>query len=328
MIKETIATILLSASISTPLNRNITNTDEYKLIGQDLRYVRQDNVSFSLFGRGDYDGGSINLDVTYTITFDYCFNVGETASDTFYQNAMLRVKDCSINVSDVYIGTYRDGYELYELTPYSGGYDIDLTEQIRAYARYNDNDLTSGWLTFDEIANYTTITYYNNNWVSSDLYIRTLKPGAIDNGYNQNYNSIVYSLNYPHGPHYTGFNDGYIKTYIDSDYYNDFSIYLGNLYNMYVNRFESILNSQYQSGYDNGYDMGIRIGYDNAKWDLEHGNITLGKVNNNVFSLLKEGFQPVTNLLNFKIGSNVTIGMLISVPVAIGILLLVIKVLS
>lgn len=83
---------------------------------------------------------------------------------------------------------------------------------------------------------------------------------------------------------------------------------------------EQNYNVGYNDGFSDGEEEGYKQGYDEG--------VAVGSVNNNVFNLINSAFKGITNFLSYEIAPNFSIGILLLIPVALGILLFVIKLIT
>lgn len=83
---------------------------------------------------------------------------------------------------------------------------------------------------------------------------------------------------------------------------------------------EQNYNIGYNDGFTDGEEEGYKQGYDEG--------VAVGSVNNNVFNLINSAFKGITNFLSYEIAPNFSIGILLLIPVALGILLFVIKLIT
>lgn len=83
---------------------------------------------------------------------------------------------------------------------------------------------------------------------------------------------------------------------------------------------EQNYNIGYNDGFIDGEEDGYTQGYDDG--------VAVGSVNNNVFSLINSAFKGITNLFSYEIAPNLSLGVLLLIPVSLGVLLFVIKLIT
>lgn len=87
---------------------------------------------------------------------------------------------------------------------------------------------------------------------------------------------------------------------------------------------DSVGEQNYNIGYNDGYSDGEKKGYDNGYSD----GVAIGSSGNNVFNVINNAFKGITNLLSYEIAPNFSIGILLLIPMALGILLFIIKLIT
>lgn len=87
---------------------------------------------------------------------------------------------------------------------------------------------------------------------------------------------------------------------------------------------EQNYNTGYNTGYETGYNDGEKNGYETGYND----GVTIGSSDNNVFGLINNAFRGIADMLSFEIAPNLSIGVLLLIPVALGVLLFVIKLIT
>lgn len=120
-------------------------------------------------------------------------------------------------------------------------------------------------------------------------------------------------------------NDKFFRTdVITSIYFNADDDWDGaHLYFYHDNNYQLGFNQGYSNGYtggrveafDNGYTSGYNDGIEAASTTSENG----------VFSLITGAFASVSAFLSFQIAPNITLGLLFSVPIVVGIIFVIIK---
>lgn len=122
------------------------------------------------------------------------------------------------------------------------------------------------------------------------------------------------------------YRDKKIELTFDSSQYSAAFLSVNLFLNTTANAFpdESNYNDGYKAGYQVGKNEGLSegnsIGYNNGyNIGFEAGKISSGDVNS-VFTILKGAFKPVADILNFHITPHLTLGTIICVPIVIGVL--------
>ena len=81
--------------------------------------------------------------------------------------------------------------------------------------------------------------------------------------------------------------------------------------------------NDYQDGYDFGYDTGYDDGYGKG-YDV---GFNQGSSNEGVFSMLKHAANSLQDLMNIEVLPNISLWLLISIPLSITIILIMFKLL-
>lgn len=106
---------------------------------------------------------------------------------------------------------------------------------------------------------------------------------------------------------------------LSSNSYN--SNYRYFLLNDNYGNYSYVRNEAYQSGYTEGYNYGNQIGYDVG---LAEGQISSNGVAY-VFTWLKNSFNTMATWLDYQILPNISIGLLVSVPLIVGVIFFIIN---
>ena len=106
---------------------------------------------------------------------------------------------------------------------------------------------------------------------------------------------------------------------------NEFNLrnHASNNFKLSINFYDNAkyVDTMFGDPYKNGYDDGYIDGYDK-------GVIVGSETNKNLFSLLSQAFTPLSGILEYEIAPGFTIGLLLMVPLALGILLFIIKLIT
>ena len=168
---------------------------------------------------------------------------------------------------------------------------------------WEDTDDNGTFLTYDAISyddfkshglsvNFNAINLFDYDDNKVKVFNSYIQQNTIGNLFNSNYKFDV------------------ITTYLD-----------GNFRFVNIMKYNDVNDYQdgYDFGYDTGYDDGYGIGYDVG--------FNQGSSNEGVFSMLKHAANSLQDLMNIEVLPNISLWLLISIPLSISIILIMFKLL-
>lgn len=293
MIKELLATALFTGSLGAVSGGDITQDTwihntlilNNLTISGDLTYVAKCNVT---------SGGGVEkpCGVVYNVHYTYTFDTHFTSTSPMYQN-YITLKELElypslvVSVDNVVYSEYADNSTYYT-----------FPNDYRVYATGNLNEGYSGFAqnnAFNLVANI----YFDWDDFSTTGYVIYMGQSNFASLYNG-----------ADGDYY-GFNSQYVfynnKGDVKGNFDDDFSVILDSAdeWAMHINQNSS--GGSYQNGYEDGYADGTN------------------NTPNGVFSVVASAFNSVTSFLNLHIAPNITLGMLLSIPIIVAIVFVIIK---
>lgn len=324
MIKNLIATSLLTTILSGPLMAQTTDTTDTELAYNDdieeqfvskfngqhyVYYYKMHQFSYSAHYYRYGQNTGYNLD---NVMFDYVL--------TTYVNATYRYDPVSITRSGFQV--HRVDYELScrkitNTTESTGSYFIypfDIEGNVQPYF---ENQMTPTYLL--NIQPYMrAFTEWSDDY-SVEFYITSDRPGPTDLtqhlGYGDASQPWIYNLDnelYNATCKFTNTNDEL------DNVWNDFRIWSNaiNVIDTYATEAGSPI---YDAGFSRGREVGFGEGYRDAELYYNRNS------DRSVFGLLKSGFNAISGFLGTELAPGFSVGLLISIPIAVGIIVVCFK---
>ena len=183
---------------------------------------------------------------------------------------------------------YGNNKGIYPLSYFNVWQDTDDNGNYLTYEAISYDDFKSHGLS----VNFNAINLFDYDVDKVKLFNSYIQQNTIGNLFNSNYKFDV------------------ITTYLDSNFrfvnimkYND------------VNDYQEGYAFGYDTGYDDGYGIGYNVGFNQ------------GSSNEGVFSMLKHAAISIQDLMNIEVLPNISLWLLISIPLAISIMLIMFKLL-
>ena len=259
---------------------------------------------------GYFDGSNDNF-----LNFNYALNGAENPSPSNYFKQ-------KVNGFDFYV------YERLSLDWITtGAYPIlEISYNLSCFPvdTYTDGSKNLKYQTWASTQPPASIT---NTFISgySNAVLYTHRSGggfqSSDDSADSSTTSETRFINYNNGQWVGGvFNINYTLDNYDINEKTYFSVNAFTCIN-YDDNASSTFNDGYENGYNNGYNTGYDTGYNDG--------ITEGQANtNNLFSLINSAFSAVTSFFNMEILPGLTLGTLILIPLGLGIIYLIIRLIS